>query len=166
MESDVAIGAALSERVLVFLGAEEPEVPAIFEPEVDWLLGFLAAKIAARFFQRADERVLHDGPQKLVPNHVGGLTPLWKGITSHPKMIREQRGSVKNRTSVSFEPQKEWRSSERAVERPIPCLLPVARRQGSCRWLLPSLEVVQVAVLFALPDRLRLVRLPRARLEE
>ena len=67
LEGDVAIRAALSERVLVLFGAEEPEVPTLIESEVDGLLGFLAAKITARFFQRADERALHDGP------HAAGL---------------------------------------------------------------------------------------------
>jgi hypothetical protein len=67
LESDVAIGAAFPERVLVFLGAEEPKVQTVFEPEEDGLLGFFAAQITARFFHCADERFLHDGPQRSFP---------------------------------------------------------------------------------------------------
>jgi hypothetical protein len=67
LESDVAIGAAFPERVLVFLGAEEPKMPTVFEPEEDGLLGFFAAQITARFFHCADERFLHDGPQRSFP---------------------------------------------------------------------------------------------------
>jgi hypothetical protein len=83
LESDVAIGAAFSERVLVFLGAEEPEVPTVFEPEVDGLLGFLAAQITARFFHCADERFLHNGPQRSFPNHVGAARSDF-GSTNEP----------------------------------------------------------------------------------
>ena len=54
LESDVAVGATFPELVLVFLGTEDPEVPTVFEPEVDGLLGFLAAQITARLFQCAD----------------------------------------------------------------------------------------------------------------
>ena len=85
MESDVAIGAAFSERVLVFLRAEEPEVPTVFEPEVDGLLGFLAAQITARLFQRADERFLHDGPQTSFPNDVGAACSDSEGQSGRPK---------------------------------------------------------------------------------
>jgi hypothetical protein len=89
LESGVAIGAAFSERVLVFLGTEKPKVPTVFEPKVDGLLGFLAAQITARCFQRADERFLHDGPQDHSPIRLGRLAPLSEGQTSRPKMIRE-----------------------------------------------------------------------------
>jgi hypothetical protein len=50
LKSDVAVGAAFSEGVLVFFGAEEPEVPAVFEPEADRFFSLLAAEIAAGFF--------------------------------------------------------------------------------------------------------------------
>jgi hypothetical protein len=96
LEGDIAIGAAFSERVLVFLGAEEPKVPAVFELEVDWLLGFLAAQITAWSFQRADERFLHDDLKEHSPITLGRLA-LSAAQTSRPKMIREQRGCVKNR---------------------------------------------------------------------
>jgi hypothetical protein len=69
LESDIAIGAAFSERVLVFLGAEEPKVPAVFELEVDWLLGFPAAQITARSFHGADERFLHDDLKVIRQSH-------------------------------------------------------------------------------------------------
>jgi hypothetical protein len=88
LEGDVAIRAAFSERVLVFLGTEEPEVPTIFEPEVDRLLGFLAAEITARSFQRAYERFHHDGPQRSFPNRWGGSLRLRKDKRA-AKMIRE-----------------------------------------------------------------------------
>jgi hypothetical protein len=81
LQSDVAIGTAFSERVLVFLGAEGPEVPTVFEPEVDGLLGFLAAQITARFFYCADERFLHDGPQKIIPQS------RWSGVRRRPDLV-------------------------------------------------------------------------------
>jgi hypothetical protein len=89
LESDIAIGAAFSERVLVFLRAEEPEVPTVFEPKVDGLLGFLAAQITAWFFQRADERFLHDGPERSFANHVGAARSAFGRSIEPSKMIRE-----------------------------------------------------------------------------
>jgi uncharacterized protein YjbJ (UPF0337 family) len=105
LESDVAIGAAFSERVLMFLGAEEPEVPTVFEPEVDRLLGFLAAPITARFFQRADERFLHDGPQRSFPNHVGASSFRFRKHKRFTQNDSRTEHSVRNHRSVSFEPQ-------------------------------------------------------------
>jgi hypothetical protein len=89
LESDIAIGAAFSERVLVFLRAEEPEVPTVFEPKVDGLLGFLAAQITARFFQRATNVFSMTDLKDHSPITLGRLAPLSEGQTSHPKMIRE-----------------------------------------------------------------------------
>jgi hypothetical protein len=85
LESNVSVGAAFSERVLVLLGTEEPEVPTVFELEVDRLVGFLAAEITARFFQRAGERFLHDGPQDHSPITLGRLAPLSEGQTTVQK---------------------------------------------------------------------------------
>jgi hypothetical protein len=57
----------------VCLGAEEPKVPAVFEFEVERLLGFLAAQITAWSFQRADERFLHDDLKDHSPITLGRL---------------------------------------------------------------------------------------------
>jgi hypothetical protein len=93
----------------VFLGTEDPEVPTVFKPEVDGLLGFLAAQITARLFQRADERCT---PLCPAPFEIRTLLYVQKGTA-----YENERSIVRRAPAQDAAARRYWRSQLSADKR-------------------------------------------------